>query len=403
MTGLREEETIETGQACGVSKNDDEDAPTPHEFEGSNESRGEDNAYIQEHAVSDQADQKSSEVGRREADVLKTQTIEFDTTIDSILSKSPLHRTRYVHDGVTYELRVLEGGDGVVWSDLDALIQGSNSALGHKLPQWAFFLTQEQKRVRDNGLAKFRKHILYRPMVVYTLVALAFIDAHGPPGASETLRSLCRRARLPKVAEEDWTTTTFLLAYQDIHNDRTEEILFPEDATYVYECENSQGIKHVLNLRVKSGEVEVLPILDMLMPRPDPGWSEGRRKHRAFMAMEGCLFYRDESEYGTAQAADIQWLLDLVGLEFEPSARWKLDSEFHLRHSSDQLTCGGCFTLISRILTTSTPHNSCRHRDGIQRGAVKKSEISAGKVRECTPCRKIFMSVEDWEDHQAGH
>jgi len=178
---------------------------------------------------------------------------------DSTLSESSLYGTRYVHNRDTYELRVLEGGDGVVWSDLNAMIQDSNSALGHKLPQWAFFLTQEQKRVRNKGIAKFQKHILYRPMLVYALAALAFLDTHGPPRANHALRSLCRRARKTDVAEQVWTRATFLTAYQSITNivkkDRKKQLLFPKDVTNVYECENSQGIKHVLSLRIKSGEV----------------------------------------------------------------------------------------------------------------------------------------------------
>jgi len=48
MTGRREEDMTEAGQPCGVSKDDNEDVPTPHELEESNESRGGDDACIQE-------------------------------------------------------------------------------------------------------------------------------------------------------------------------------------------------------------------------------------------------------------------------------------------------------------------------------------------------------------------
>ena len=118
---------------------------------------------------------------------------------DEELSETRILGVRYTYNQNSYTMRVLEGGDGVVWSDLDAMVQAFQPDLHYTIPKWQAFLSLKQHQIRAKSVLKFIKLGLQKALLVYTFAALEFLSNCGPPVCARILRRPANYARLTEA------------------------------------------------------------------------------------------------------------------------------------------------------------------------------------------------------------
>ena len=323
---------------------------------------------------------------------------------DEDLSKTRIFAVKYTHDGKAYTIRVLEGGDGAVWEDIDALVHDFQPDLHYSLPEWQAFLSPKQHQIKRKSISKLIKLGLQKALLVYTFAVLEFLSECGPPGSAHILGKLANYARLTEADRPVWFPPTFLISYQDVNSIPASERKmkhYPDDARYVYQCEDSTGRSAVASLRVRNEMVEQMPLMDMLFEEAQSTWSEERKDLRKYMVTEASLVFRGKHERAEVHMVEFQHLLQQVGMGLEASARWDLDSGYH-KGLSKFLSCGACGVAISRDMTSNS-HPTCRRTDGGRGETIRLIPLASGCIRECASCKEIFVSPSDWEKHQQTH